>query len=356
MDGMWKGRYIVFCVLAFIAGDILGGIISFPPAVWLLTAVLLAALCLRHPSLAAFALAFAALGAAGVQIGRMPPAGETPAIRLWASGLKERFSVFLETILPPGDELSILKALAIGDKSEISRSLKADYRTSGAMHLLALSGLHVGIIYGITALALRPLGGSRPARRLRSAVTLAFLWLFAMVSGLSASIFRAVMMITIYELSDHISGERDGLTALAASALIATLLDPESPRDIGFQLSYSAMVAIFVIFPRLRKLLRTRSGLLQRIWDMIAVSISCQATCGLLAWLYFGTFPRYFLLTAIFAVPAATAVMYAVAAALATSWLPAAGLPGTVASSTAALLRALLHALNWIIATIASLP
>lgn len=355
MDGMWQGRYIVFCALAFIAGDILGGIISFPPAVWLLTAVLLAALCLRHPSLAAFALAFAALGAAGVQIGRMPPAGETPAIRLWASGLKERFSDYLATLLPDGDELSILRALAIGDKSGIGRGLKADYRASGAMHLLALSGLHVGIIYGITALVLRPLGGSRPARGLRSAVTLAFLWLFALVSGLSPSIFRAVMMITLYELSDRFSGERDGLAALAASALIAALLDPESPRDIGFQLSYAAMISIFVIFPRLKGLLSTRSRLLRRVWEMIAVSISCQATCGLLAWFYFGTFPRYFLLTAILAVPVATAVMYAAAAALATAWLPASGIAGAVASFTVSVLRNILHALNWVITAIASL-
>lgn len=355
MDGMWKGRYIVFCALAFFAGNALGDFISFPPFVWLLLSVAVAGMCLLRPSQASFALAFAALGAFGVQAGRMPPAASPSAISLWAAGMKDRFSAFLETILPPGDELSILKALAIGDKSEISRSLKADYRASGAMHLLALSGLHVGIIYGITALVLRPLGGGRHARRLRSAVTLSFLWLFALVSGLSASIFRAVMMITIYELSDHISGERDGLTALAASALIATLLDPESPRDIGFQLSYSAMAAIFVIFPRLRKLLRTRSGLLQRIWDMIAVSISCQATCGLLAWFYFGTFPRYFLLTAILAVPVATAVMYAAAAALATAWLPASGIAGAVASFTDSVLRNLLHALNWVITAIASL-
>ena len=114
------------------------------------------------------------------------------------------------------------------------------------MHLLALSGLHVGLIYALLRWLLTPLGGHRVARLLRSAVILLLLWTYALITGLSASIARAVLMITLYEISGHLSGDRDGLSALAGSALLLMLFDPESPRDIGFQLSYTAVLSTWL--------------------------------------------------------------------------------------------------------------
>ena len=237
------------------------------------------------------------------------------------------------------------------------------YRESGAMHLLALSGLHVGLIYALLAWLLRPLGGHRTARLFRSGLILVFLWTYALITGLSASISRAVLMITFYELSGLISGDRDGLSALAGSALLLTLFRPEAPRDIGFQLSYTAVLSILLLHPRLSRLLQTRSRLLTRIWELLSVSLCCQATCGVLAWLYFGTFPRYFLLTTLLAIPLATAVMYAIAASVASaalsslisgaSWLSS--LFDTLSSTASAVLTWLLHLLNTLIRLIAEL-
>ena len=89
--------------------------------------------------------------------------------------------------MPAGDEQAVFRALAIGDRDALTRDLKAAYRTSGAMHLLALSGLHVGLIYALLAWLLRPLGGHRPARLFRSSLILVFLWTYALITGLSAS-------------------------------------------------------------------------------------------------------------------------------------------------------------------------
>ncbi|MBO4536732.1 MAG: ComEC/Rec2 family competence protein, partial [Bacteroidales bacterium] len=203
---------------------------------------------------------------------------------------------------------------------------------------------------------LRPLGGSRPARLLRSAVILLSLWSYALITGLGASISRAVLMITFYEIAGLLSGDRDGLTALAGSAFLLTVFDPEAPRDIGFQLSYTAVLSILLLHPRLKGLLQTRSRLLARIWELLSVSLCCQATCGVLVWLYFGTFPRYFLLTTLLAIPLATAVMYSIAAAVAaaglSSLLPALS-PLSDASSS--LLHWLLRLLNTVIRLIADL-
>ena len=252
--------------------------------------------------------------------------------------------------------LAVFRALAIGDRVALTRDLKAAYRVSGAMHLLALSGLHVGLIYALLAWLLRPLGGSRPARLLRSAVILLSLWSYALITGLGASISRAVLMITFYEIAGLLSGDRDGLTALAGSAFLLTVFDPEAPRDIGFQLSYTAVLSILLLHPRLKGLLQTRSRLLARIWELLSVSLCCQATCGVLAWLYFGTFPRYFLLTTLLAIPLATAVMYSIAAAVASaglsSLLPALSPLATASSS---LLHWLLRILNAVIRLIAEL-
>lgn len=320
---MGKGRTILAFALAFVAGDLLGGALTLPPLFYLLAALATALFSLNNKSnRTVFTLLMVAalmLGAAACQVGRMPPQAPQAAIRTAASRARASFSAYLGTILPEGDVLAVARALAIGDKSSLTRELRAAYRDSGAMHLLALSGLHVGIIYGILSLVLAPLGGYAPLRRLRVAVILGFLWVFALISGLSPSILRAVLMITLFEISQFFSGTRSGPAALSLSAIISVLLNPEAPRELSFLLSYSAVAGIYLVYPRLRMLLSTRSRLIRYIWTTACISISCQLTCGVLAWFYFGTFPRYFLLTNLLAIPLATLVMYVLAATLLSS-------------------------------------
>ena len=203
---------------------------------------------------------------------------------------------------------------------------------------------------------LKPLGGHRFARLFRSSLILGALWAYALVTGLGASISRAVLMITFYEISGLISGDRDALTALFGSAFLLMLLRPEAPRDIGFQLSYTAVLSILLLHPWLKTRLHTRSKLLGRIWELLCLSLCCQCTCGLLAWHYFGTFPRFFLVTALLAVPLTTATMYTIAATLASSAL-ASLLPALVPLATLAAhaLNGLLHLLNTVIRLIAEL-
>lgn len=344
-----RGREIIFCAVFFLAGNWLGGWLPRFPSVWLLTACIPALLSVRCRNVALLLSCFLFLGVSGWQIYEATPQGDVSAISSAAAEAKANFSRYLEGFVPEGDERAVLKALAIGDRSDISRNLRQVYRDAGAMHLLALSGLHVGIIYGIVSLALSFLGGGRLARVLRAAVILSFLWTYAVVSGLSPSISRAVVMITVYEISSFITAGKNGLSSLAASALLTTLFSPESPRNIGFQLSYSAVLAIHTIHPRLNGLLDTKSRLLKAVWGSLSIAISCQATCGVLGWFYFGTFPRYFLLTNLMAVPLATLVMYLIAACLLTQAIP--GLDNL----TALLLEKTLLLLNDLLSVIGSL-
>ena len=360
---MWQGRELILCTLAVLAGNLLGDALPLPPFCYLMLSLGFAYMALRRPTWPWLLLSLALLGAFSVQAGRMPAGADPSALTQWAATQKENFSIWLGQFAPPGEELAILRALAIGDKGDLTRDLRAAYRESGAMHLLALSGLHVGLIYALLRWLLTPLGGHRTMRLLRSAVILLSLWAYALITGLSASIARAVLMITFYEFAGWLSGDRDGLSALAGSALILMLFNPESPRDIGFQLSYTAVLSILLFYPWLSSRLQTRSRLLKKIWELLSVSLCCQATCGVLAWLYFGTFPRYFLLTTLLAIPLATAVMYAIAATVASaglsslisgvSWLSSA--TTWLSASTSAVLTWLLHLLNTLIRLIAEL-
>ena len=184
---------------------------------------------------------------------------------------------------------------------------------------------------------------------MRKIIVLALLWAYACISGMSKSILRAVIMISVYELSDLFGSRRDLLRALSISALITTIYDPEAPFQIGFQLSYGAMSAICFLYPKIKALLECRSALMEKIWNTVAMSLSCQAATAPLVALYFGTFPKYFLITNFVAIPLTSAAIYLAPEALITKNLPFAG------DFLTGLLRATLTLLRQAIAIIAEL-
>ncbi len=187
---MWQGRGIVLCALAVLAGNVLGDLLTLSPVVYLSLSLMFAIVATWQPRRGWLLACLLMLGAASVQLGRMPSAAGPSALALWASGVKASFSTWLGGLLPPGDERAVLQALSIGDKNGLTRDLRLAYRESGAMHLLALSGLHVGLVYALLGFLLRPLGGHRAARLLRSLLILGLLWTYALVTGMSASISR----------------------------------------------------------------------------------------------------------------------------------------------------------------------
>ena len=346
---MWKGRRLFFYSLAFIAGDLFGGWLTLPPALFLTTAALCAIMGLTTKNRIITLITLFLLGAATLQISRIPTLSGESAIGHAAGSIKAEFSASLGKILSGGEELAIVRALTIGDKSDINRELRENYRKSGAMHLLALSGLHVGIIYKLVELMLFFIGGSISAKRFKSILIILLLWGFAVITGLSSSIFRAVLMITIHELSGWRYSDKDGLTSLAASALIITIVNPEAPREVGFQLSFLAVFSIFTIYPAIKGLMHTRILILEKLWNSICISLSCQMTTGVVAFLYFGSFPAYFLITNILAIPLTGISLYLTAAALISKNIPYAS------HFAASALQFTVGLLNKIIAIIAGL-
>ncbi len=210
------------------------------------------------------------------------------------------------------DTNAILKALIIGDRSDIPSHITDAFKESGASHILALSGLHLGMIYGIAVKAFSFIGNSPSARFIRSTATVSACGAYTLAVGAGPSIVRAFLFILIGETARMTGRFRSIGTALMTSLLIHLAIAPESIREAGFQLSYAAMAGIAFIFPWLRTFWPEnrsegnngrRPRPIRWIWETAALSISCQITTGPLAYMYFGTFPIHFLLTNLIALP-----------------------------------------------------
>jgi len=201
---------------------------------------------------------------------------------------------------------ALLQALLTGQRDGMERATVEAFRAAGASHLLALSGLHLGILYGILQRGLAVLGRSRPVLIARSAAALALSFFYLIMTGASPSLVRAFLFILFHELSRHLPGRRIRPQNVFCAALTLQLaFTPEVVQSLGFQLSYLAMLGIILLSPRIEAWYPAglRFDPFRRIWSAVAVAISCQAFTAPLVWIRFHTFPKYFLLTNLAALP-----------------------------------------------------
>ena len=207
------------------------------------------------------------------------------------------------------DELAVLKALTLGDKKQISPELKANFAQVGAMHILAVSGLHVGIIFLIINQLLSFLGKKLFQRWLKAVLLLFVIWSFALVTGWSPSVQRASWMFSFIILSTALNRKGNVLNSLAASAFLLLLYNPNILFEVGFQLSYAAVVGIVLIYPKLYPFFKTPWSWLNKVIGLLVVSLAAQMATLPLSIYYFHQFPNWFLLTNLFAIPLAFAIV-----------------------------------------------
>jgi len=219
---------------------------------------------------------------------------------------------------------ALLRALLTGQRDMLPQESIRAFRAAGASHILALSGLHLGMIYLIAGKLLLPLGNSRTAGIVRSVLLVGLSGFYAVMTGASPSIVRAFLFIAINEWVRNSPGrKRKPLNVWCAALMIQLALSPEVISSVGFQLSYLAMLGIFTLFPEMESWY-PRSGnwdLLRKVWSMLALSCSCQIFTAPLAWYRFGSFPMYFLLTNLLAMPLTSLLMGTAIACIALSAL-----------------------------------
>ena len=291
--------------------------------------------------------AFVLLGAFCAFTDAFPGADTSTFLERWTSAWADRLRALIDGIpFPHEGTAPLLKALLTGDRSGLSPETVRVFRESGGAHLLALSGLHIGILYLLLTRLLWPLGNSPRARRVRYAFIVLAAGLFTLMTGASPSIVRAFLFILLNETARIACRPRDPLRILSTALLIQLVITPSAITSTGFQLSYLAMAGIFLLYPILDGWYPKgpRFDPVRKIWEAAALSISCQVFTGPLAWFRFHTFPTYFLLTNLFALPLTTLLMGSAVTTLALQGMH--GCPGFLIRVTDGLCQALVRILQ----------
>ncbi len=234
-------------------------------------------------------------------------------------------------------------ALTLGDKSMIGKDLKKSYKNAGVMHALALSGLHVGIIWSILQSLLSILSFSLRTRRLQAALIIAVIFFYVMITGLTPSAVRAGIMLAIWKISEILSRRNDTISSLALAGSIILLFDPSVIFKPGFQLSFAATAGIALIYPVINRSIKNIIPInvpgrllmkgLRKTMELAGISISCTIATLPLALSYFGYAPQNFLIANTIAIPMVTLSVYSVAASMITAPLPFLGRIAAAASN-----------------------
>ncbi|QHI37006.1 hypothetical protein IMCC3317_23770 [Kordia antarctica] len=201
------------------------------------------------------------------------------------------------------DELAVLEALLLGQRQQISKELQSNYANAGAIHILAISGLHIGILVLLLQFLLNPLSRFRYGKLLKLLLMVCILWSFAFLSGLSASVVRAVTMFSILVVATHFHRQTNTLQVLTVSMFFLLLCKPHFLFDVGFQLSYAAVFAIVWLQPLWKKLWNPKSFAPKSFWSLLTVSLSAQLGVLPLSLYYFHQFPGLFFIANLTIIP-----------------------------------------------------
>ncbi len=209
------------------------------------------------------------------------------------------------------EQAAVASALLLGYKHHLQEDLVETYSNTGAMHVLAVSGLHVGIIFMILNLALTFLDKRKywAAKWVKIVLVLTVIWGFALITGLPPSVCRAATMFSLWIVAQIFSYKTNTYNIIGASALILLFSDPYLIKYVGFQLSYMAVLAIVYLQPKIYLWLDIDNWLGDKVWQITAVSIAAQMGTLPLSLYYFNQFPLYFLLSNLVVIPAATLLL-----------------------------------------------
>lgn len=240
----------------------------------------------------------------------------------WIYSLREKLlSILLQHGLE-GREFAVAAALILGYTDELDPEIMRAYAGSGALHVLSVSGLHVGIMYVVVAWMLAFLDKTRNGKIIKAILLLAFLAFYAMITGLSPSVLRAAVMFGFIVIAKSFNYHTNVYNTLAASAICLLIYDPYLIMQVGFQLSYLAVIGIVTFQPLLVDLWEPRTKLMSWVWEITCVSVAAQIATAPLGFLYFHQFPVYFMISNLIVIPVSTGILYLGLATLLSSFIP----------------------------------
>lgn len=203
----------------------------------------------------------------------------------------------------------VIRALLLGQRQDMDAAINQNYTDAGVIHILAISGLHIAILYAILLFVLKPLSRYRQGRFLQFAISLSFLWCFALLSGLSASVVRSVVMFSFMSLAVYLNKSSSIYNSMAASLLAILLFKPNLLLDVGFQLSYAAVFSIVWLQPLFKKLHFSENCIVKYLVDMVLISLIAQLGVLPISLYYFHQFPSLFLVANLVVIPLSSFVL-----------------------------------------------
>ena len=267
---------------------------------------------------------------------------------------KEYFIRLMEQKIKDKDALAVGEALIIGQKSIIDEEVQQAYANTGTMHILAVSGLHVGILFVILEILFKPFNFFIKKRSLaaliKTIIILIIIWLYACLSGLSPSVNRSAVMFTFLAFGKLYDRRVDSFNILFVSMFPLLLDDPYQITQVGFQLSYLAVGGIVFFQPWINKLWKPSNHIYKYFWSLTSVSIAAQLATSPVGIFYFHQFPNYFLISNIIAIPVSFIILVLGVAFFIVGSLPFIG------SGVAFLLEWSLRIMNYSVISIDKLP
>ncbi len=236
--------------------------------------------------------------------------------------LRDRLLTVLTAEHVKDDEFAVGAALLLGYCDKLDADIISAYSSTGALHVLSVSGLHVAIVYIVFNWLLFFLDKIKHGHIIKAVVLILMLWFYSALTGLSPSVLRAAAMFSFIIIAKTFNRYTNIYNTLAASAFLLLTINPYLVMDVGFQLSYIAVIGIVYIQPKINSLYEPGNWLMEQVWTITSVSIAAQIATFPLGLHYFHQFPNYFLISNFIVIPVSTVIMYAGIALFAFSKIP----------------------------------
>jgi competence protein ComEC len=225
------------------------------------------------------------------------------------------------------DELGIAEALLIGYTNDLDKDLVQAYSNTGVVHIIAISGMHLGLIYIMLVWLFARIPYLKKSKWIQAFLILTCLWLFSLLTGGAASVIRSAVMFTFITLGKTIFTKQSSIfSSLAASAFLMLCYNPYYLWDVGFQLSYLAVTGIIIFQRPIYNCLYIKNKWINKVWQLMAISLAAQLLTFPVCIYYFHQFPNLFLISNIIAVPLSGFILYAEIALVGLSWIPFIGI------------------------------
>ena len=226
-------------------------------------------------------------------------------VQKWSAQTRNHFSDIIDEYISK-EANGLIKAISLGVKVDLDQETKTSFTKAGIMHILAVSGLHVGIVWTLISFLFKPILKFKPKLKFFVVfMEIILVWLFAIITGFSPSVQRAAFMFSLFSISKLNNLEKDNLNILAASAVILLVIDPKLLFSIGFQLSYSAVTSILLLYPKIYSLFYFKNKFLDYCWSIQAVSFAAVIGTTPITVYYFHQFSLVFPITNLLAIPIA---------------------------------------------------